>query len=130
MFEQGLIPPDQWTEEEKMLMQQRMQAGDQPDPMTVILEQQQMIEAFKTEQEAMQKDRDLQIKEREQDRKEMETMAKAIEGISKMINTDADTLHKLREAMGDVTVVGPDVAQAYSEQAEYLSETIDNRENL
>ena len=76
-----------------------------------LISAQQKGQEFELKLEKMQQD--LILAMQEQQRRDNETMVKAL-------NTQADTLNKLREAMGVDTVIGPTNQAAYIEQADVV----------
>jgi len=76
-----------------------------------LISARQKEQEFDLKLEKMQQDLILAMSE--QQRKQNETMVNAL-------NTQADTLNKLREAMGVDTIVGPTNQEAYIEQAEVV----------
>jgi hypothetical protein len=73
----------------------------------------QKEQEFDLKIEKMQQDLILALNE--QNRKENETLVNAL-------NTQADTLNKLREAMGADSIVGTNNVEAYAQQAEMITE--------
>ncbi len=146
LFNQGLIPPEQMTEQEKeqLAKQQQAQAeaASKPDPLTeqtlnTLLAQQQ--ESVANAQQSASKSQSDQLaaqakfmdqvnKGREQDRKDLETQMeqsrKDNEASQQQIKTMAETLKLLREAMGVEQIVGPHNTEAYIEQAALVQEAI------
>ncbi|MEE9459607.1 MAG: portal protein [Candidatus Bathyarchaeia archaeon] len=146
LFNQGLIPPDQMTEQEKEQLAQQQQAeaeaAAQPDPLTIQTLntlQAQEAESVANAQQSAAKSQSDQVtsqaklldqmnKEREQDRRDFETRMeqsrKDSEANNKEIKTMAETLKILREAMGVDQIVGPHNTEAYIEQAALVQEAI------
>lgn len=145
MVSQGLVPDEQMTDEEKQELmqqiQQQMQQG--PDPMEqALMEQTQantadiMSKAEERQNKAMleaeklrQKEMELMLKAQEQQRKEnTEMMQMMMQNQMQVVDTlkkQAETLKTLREAMGVDAAVGPQVAEAYSDQAKLVQSAQD-----
>jgi hypothetical protein len=126
---EGIVPEDQLTDEEKEKIAAEIQAqqeAQQPDPMEQATVQAVMAEAQRLMAQTEEINSKMQIAQAEQERKFIETMSK-IERENKKLdseidNKDADTLNKLREASGADAIVSPDVAEAYSDVAEGMTE--------
>ena len=145
LLESGQIPDDQMTDEEKEAAQAIIDQANanppQPSAMDqAIMEQTQantanvMSMAEERQNKAQLKVEELRQKElkmvmdaQENDRKQdaeerkqlMETQTAIINGL----NTQAETLKILREAMGVDAIVGPTNAEAYKNQAEIVTES-------
>lgn len=171
-LQNGNIPEDQWTDEERAEIQaQQEAAANQPpqeDPMMVaaraeeLKAQSDMVNAQTKQQIEManvqNKQAELQLEmaklqlqqqqfEREGNAKFNLEAAKIDQGQQKIdlqaqaqqmkfvmdsqqqivqaLNTQADTLNKLREAMGADAIVGEGNTKAYAEQAEIVQESQD-----
>jgi len=152
LFQSGLIPLDQMTDEEQEQLQaqiaQQQEQGAQPDPATIIA----MAEAEKAQAQTQKVVSDTALSVRKEDREDFKAAQQAqndqikaaaasqeadfkqIMAIQQMqmeqnnaivtaLNTQADTLKTLREAMGVDAIVGSNNAEAYSNQAERITET-------
>ena len=129
LFKSGQIPIDQMTDEEKAITQQQAEAGQQPDPLEVqtmrtlqATEAESVSKAQANEMNSQAKIMDQMNKAREQDREDAQAQAD-------LINTMADTLNKIKDAMGVDAIVGPSNQAAYIGQAEELQETISSEPN-
>lgn len=143
----GQIPADQLTEDEKALVDQQAEQGREPSPMDQALIAE--AEARTREVEAKTADTLSKIEERDnkfsievakleqaqenafmkfQDQVEKNTQAEtkmildAMQAQAQQINMMADTLLKLREAQGVDAIVGPATMEAYTNQAERITE--------
>ena len=134
LLEAGAIPDSQMTDEEKEKAQAFIDAANAnppaPDPMaTAIMEQTQanttnvMSMAQERDNKAILAAEKLRMEQREQDMKLQQQMFDQQTKIVDALNTQADTLNKLREAMGVDTIVGPTNTAAYKEQADIVLET-------
>jgi hypothetical protein len=149
LFNQGMIPFKQMTDEEKQQFIQAQQAQqNQPppeDPMMVAA-QAEMVKAQTeaqdkqvAQQEKMAK---IQLESRKQDREDaklqltqqesmMEQMFRSQQQqfeqqqfMVNLIKSQAEILEAIRNAMGAQAIMSPDVANAYQKQAERLSSTL------
>ncbi len=140
MLEQGLIPEDEMTEQEKQIAAQKSQQPQQPDPMQVLAMATAQAEVEKAQaqtakvqveaQTAMVKAEQAQQKmEFEQaiqaqqlaDQKGKDSLDQQAQMVD-ILNKMADTLNKLREASGAEAIVSPAVAEAYSETANAMAD--------
>jgi hypothetical protein len=129
LLQAGGIPPDEWTPEEKQMMEQAAQQPKEPDPMQVVAE----AEATKAQAEVqkVQADTQLSIIKAEQTQQKMDfeqevqrikTMEDSQEKMVKMLNTMADTLNKISQSMGVDAIVSPQAAQAYNSTAQDINQ--------
>ena len=133
----GVIPEDQWTDEEKeqaAIAQQ--QAQQQTDPMAEMAAaemQKAQNEAQKIQIDALIKQADLERKELElqqkQQKMEFESQMQAIKLAKEQDSQEiedlkklAETLKTLVEATGADAVVGPEMVQGIAQQAELVTE--------
>jgi len=141
MVAQGLIPPEQLTDDEKQKMQQQQQSQNQPSPMdqaNLMIAQataediqgknQERAVKLQLEQQKLQlKQMELSLKNQQQSQRDTMELMKALVDQGK---TQAETLKLIRESMGVDTVVGPETIEAYQDQSENLSRTIENQERF
>lgn len=146
LFNQGLIPFNQMTDEEKQkYLQAQQAAANQPppeDPMMVAA-QAEMVKAktqeMKEQVAGQEKVMRLQLQSRKEDREDaklqlsqqetaMEIMFRQQQQqfeqqqqMVELIKSQAEILEAIRNAMGAQAIVSPDVANAYQKQAERLS---------
>jgi len=147
LFNAGMIPPEQMTEEERQQAEVAAQQPQQPDPNMVlaqaevgkaeaqtnkvnvdaqVAERREAREDFKAQNDARL---DQQKFEQQQKTNEFEALmatqqqqAAAQAAILDAIQTQAETLKILREAMGVDAITGPGNTNAYIEQAELVNE--------
>ena len=127
LFQQGLIPQDQWTEEEEAQMMQMQQQPPQPDPLMVAAQAEQgKAEAALGKVQIEQGKLMLQGQKQqfEQQKAEFEAMMKAqenqlapVQALVDMLSTNASTLKTLREATGADAIMSPEALGAFQEQA-------------
>ncbi|HEX7764178.1 MAG TPA: portal protein, partial [Cellvibrio sp.] len=140
MLDQGLIPEDEMTEQEKQVAMQKAQQPQQPDPMQVLAlataeaevkkadaqtakaQSEAQVAVIKASQAQQKMDfeqevQSIKLLEERQD-KMLEAQMKTVEMLNKM----ADTLNKLREASGADAIVSPAAAEAYSETAQGMAD--------
>ena len=124
----GQIPEDQLTDEEKEFLE--AQPAPPPDPVAVALERQAEVEDDKIQIsaiEAARKDRELDAKiadeQRDDDRASMNEAMNQIKMAAEVLNTHADTMNKIREAMGLETISGPGGITAFIDQAAQIRES-------
>jgi hypothetical protein len=129
MIAEGRIPEDQLTDDEKEKITQEIQAAkenQQPDPMSDATVQAILAEVKNIGSQIQERQVDMQVKLDEQERKTAETMGKLQQSQQKLDsdidNKDADTLVKLREASGADAIINGNVAEAYNDKAEDLTE--------
>jgi hypothetical protein len=145
MLEAGIIPDSQMTDDEKAaakaIIDQANANPPQPSAMdTAIIEQTQ---ANTTNVMSMAQERadKVQIAAEKLRQEEQKTVAKAVEAdrehemkfnqqifdqqikIIESLNTQADTLKILKEAIGVDTILGPTNTEAYKDQADIVLET-------
>lgn len=149
MVNNGVIPLDQMTDEEKEQLQAKQQAQQEaaaqqgPDPVQqAILEQTQAQTAdviSKAQERADKTDlaiEGLKLKQQEQflkaaqvDNENEQTELKMVldqqNAIIDQLKTQAETLKILREAQGVDVIVGPHTQEAFIQQAEIVTETQD-----
>lgn len=141
MFEAGLIPDSQMTDEEKQRAMQMIQAaqaeaeaGGQMSPVEMAVIEQTQAQTRDTESRIDERLGKLQLQQRKQEldevkfaqqaqNEQVKLMMQQNEQIVKALNTQAETLKTIKEAMGNVTIVGPGTAEAYSEQSEVVRES-------
>jgi len=124
----GQIPEDQLTDEEKEFL--AAQPAPPPDPVAVALERQAEVEDDKVQIsaiEAARKDRELDAKivnaQRDDDRESMNEAMNQIKMAAEVLNTHADTMNKIREAMGLEAISGPGGITAFIDQAAQVRES-------
>ncbi len=124
----GQIPEDQLTDEEKEFLAQ--QPAPPPDPVAVALERQAEVEDDKIQIsaiEAARKDRALDAKilneQRDDDRASMKEAMEQVKLAADTLNTHADTMNKIREAMGLEVISGPSGVRAFIDQAAQIRES-------
>ena len=139
MLEKGIIPDSQMTDEEKEAAQAIIDVANanppQPSAMDqAIMEQTEantanvMSMAQERQNKAMLEAEKLRLAEQKQGMELQSQMFDQQAKIVEALNTQADTLNKLREAMGIDTIVGPTNTEAYKEQAEIVLDTQDATE--
>jgi len=96
LFESGVIPPDQWTEEEAEIMQARQAEPPQPDP-AMLLAQAEMMKAQADMLAEQNKQAELQVKAITAQDKIRQTSIKEAEALADINNTNADTGKKIAE---------------------------------
>lgn len=152
LLQQGLIPEEQMTDEEKEAIaaqqaaQQAAQAeqGQQPDAGMLIAQAE--LQKAETADTKMRVDAEVQateldLKQKEQDRRDADTRAKIVDGDDKAdredmrllleqnqailagMKTQAETLKLLREAQGVDTFTGPHTTEAFISQAAEITDT-------
>lgn len=141
MIQQGMIPPEQLTDEEKAQMQQQQQQGNQPSP----IDQANLMIAQATAEDIQGKNQErglkLQLEQQKLQLKQMELQMKAqqqgqnntlelMKSLVDQAKTQAETLKLIKEAMGADTIVSRQSAMAYEDQAENLYQTIERQPNL
>lgn len=140
LLEAGAIPDSQMTDEEKEAAQAIIEAANanppQPSAMDqAITEQTQAntadIQSKMQERadKAMLEAEKLRLSEQKQQMELQQQMFDQQAKIVESLNTQADTLNKLREAMGVDAIVGPTNTEAYKEQADIVldsQEIVDN----
>ena len=130
MVKAGLIPEDQLTEEEKVMVASQQNQGVQ-DPMMVAAQ----AEMIKAQTEAETKAMKLEIEQSKIALKQMEmqlraqndqskTMIDSIKAMTEQAKQQAITLKAIREAMGVEAIISPNAAAAFEGQAVDLLETI------
>lgn len=147
LLQAGLIPPDQWTEEEQQQAAIAAQQPQEPDPNTVIAQAEAMKaeadmanaqakaqgEAIKLQQaqDKQQFDQQMQMIKLEQEKVKLDAQeardnVKSVLEQNKaqfdMLKTMAETLKLLREGMGVDAVVSDQGAQAYQNQATAITQ--------
>jgi hypothetical protein len=136
LMQAGKIPPDEWTPEEKQMMEQQAQQPKEPDPMQVAAQ----AEATKAQAEVqrVQAETQLSIIKAEQAQQKMdfeqelqkvrllaEQQKNSIDNQKSMVdmlNTMADTLNKISQSMGVDAIVSPAAAQAYNSTAQDINQ--------
>lgn len=140
IFNAGLIPPDQMTDEEIQQFQIMQQQPQEPDAATLLGQ----AEINKAEAQAQKVLVEAQVAQRREDREDakaefefqkaqfkqmMDMQQQQIaqnKALIDAIKTEADTLKALREAMGADGIITPEAMAAYQEQAGIIMETQDN----
>jgi len=124
----GQIPEEQMTDEEKEFI--AAQPEPPPDPVAVALERQAEVEDDRVQIaaiDAARKDRELDAKianeQRDDDRASMKEAMDIIKMQAAVTNEHADTLKKIREAMGLETISGPGGIKAFIDQAAQVRES-------
>ncbi|PHR99258.1 MAG: hypothetical protein COA78_25275 [Blastopirellula sp.] len=130
LFQQGLIPPDQWTEEEEAQMQQQAQQPQQPDAMMVAAQAEQAkadAEQGKVQIEQGKLMLAGQKQQFEQQKAEFELMLKSqdaqmapVKALVEMLNKNADTMQKLGAAAKTIPL--PLIGDNIVEQANIIDE--------
>ena len=150
LIAQGIIPLEQLTDEERAEMeQQAAQQAPAPDPMMVMAEAEMAkaqaagakVELDRQEAEIniQEKGQKLQLAARKEDREDfkvqnqsqndqMNMMMAQQTQIVDALNTQAQTLKLLREAMGADQIVSPGGVMAYEKQAGLVGQTQDTLE--
>jgi hypothetical protein len=132
MVVEGLIPPDQMTDEEKELLKQQSENMSPVDRANLMIAEAELQRAqgenseraikAELEQTKLQlKQMELAMKaQKDQDSK----MLDAMKQLNEQIKTQAETLKLIREASGAESIVSPAVTAAYEEQARELVESV------
>lgn len=139
LFQSGLIPFDQMTDQEKEQTIQAQQQPQQPDAATMIAmaemgksqaqtnkvnveaqvaERREAREDWKAQQQVAQKQQEIDLKEIFG---MMQQQQAAQAQLVELVSTQADTLKTIREAIGVDSIVGPANTAAYVAQAENLN---------
>ena len=135
----GVIPEDQMSKEEKQWLAEKI-ANQKPDPIAEANLGIAQAELKKAEAQTMDimskmKERqekselaiqkmliDFQIKQQQLQTTQNEKIANMIVAQSEVLNTHADTLKKIREALGAQAIADPSAINAYREQADIINE--------
>ena len=123
IFEAGMIPDDQLTEDEQAIKQQQAQEPPPEDPMMVAAR----AEASKAEADQQMVMVKMEALKREQDRKDWEAEQKAAAqrfdqmmklqtGVIEQVNKQASTLKLISEALGVESLQTPSAVLALNEQ--------------
>ncbi len=140
LLESGMIPDDQMTDEEKEILAQRIeqleaeQAQQGPDPMAQAVMEQTQANTADVQSKAAERADKIQLAADKQEfeeakfaaelnQKQMKMFADQQTAIVNALNTQAQTLKTIREAMGVDAIVGPTNTQAYAQQAEIVTES-------
>lgn len=145
MLEAGIIPDSQMTEDEKEKAQAIIDAANDSPPQSsamdqAITEQTQAntadiqskmqerqdkanLEAEKLRQNELKMVMDAQAASDKQATADRQQLADSQMQMIDALNTQANTLNKLREAMGVDTIVGPTNTEAYKDQADIVLDT-------
>ncbi len=146
LLEAGKIPPEQMTEEELQYMEERMKNA-QPDPMAQAqlgIAQAEIKKAdamtqdvFSKMEERQAKSQadmqkmiiDMNLKQEQLIQSRDANLIKMIEAQADVLNTQTDTLKKLRETMGEEAVVSGSVVKTFEDQVDIVDELQDNQQN-
>lgn len=131
LFQAGLIPFEQMTDEEKQKMQQMQSQPQQPDAATLLAQ----AEIGKAQAQTDKVIVEAQVAQRQEDRADALAQAKIQLDQMKMIldqqaqlieaqNKQADTLKLIKDAIGAQIVVGPVNTEAYARAANNLNESL------
>jgi len=142
LFQAGVIPVEQMTDEEKQKMQQMQSQPQQPDPATLLAQ----AEIDKAQAQAAKVNVDAQVAQRREDRADvvanaeinqnqqkidMDRMFKMFErqleqqkAIIETQNTLAATLKTIKDATGIDKIIGSGNAEAYSKATDLLNESL------
>lgn len=128
MLLSGLIPENQMTDEEKEFLDK--QPDPPPDPIEKALQAEAQNADDKVQIAAIaeaRKDRELDEKianaQRDDDRASMKEAMEQIKLAADTLNTHADTMNKIREAMGLEEISGPGGIKAFIDQAAQIRES-------
>ena len=130
MFQAGLIPPDQMTDEEQQQMAQMQGQEPPPDPAMVLAQAELMKaqnEQLQLQQEGQVKGVEFQLKQQDQQLKAMELQGKREDAEIKnaldlqkqeteRLATNIDSLAKMIEAFGIQIIGGTEPAQLIAQQ--------------
>ena len=141
LLEAGAIPDSQMTDDEKQAAQDIIDRANAnpppPDPVqTAILEQTRAntVDIQSKGQERADKAllgaEKLRLEEQKQAMAAQQQMFDQQAAIIDALNTQADTLNKLREAMGIDAIVGPGNTEAYKEQTEIIADSQEQVEGI
>jgi len=131
LFQAGMIPVEQMTDEEKQQMQQIQSQPQPPDPATLLAQ----AEIGKAQAQTAKVNVEAQVAQRQEDRADALAQAKIQLDQMKLIldqqaqlieaqNKQADTLKLIKDAIGAQTVVGPANTEAYARAANNLNESL------
>lgn len=131
LFQAGMIPVEQMTDEEKQQMQQMQSQPQQPDAATLLAQ----AEIGKAQAQTEKVHVDAQVAQRQEDRADALAQAKMQLDQMKLIldqqaqlieaqNKQADTLKLIKDAIGASTVIGPGNTEAYARAASNLNESL------
>ena len=116
----GEIPGDQLTDEEKEFL--AAQDEPAPDPVAVALEREADNEDDKVTLDGMKHELNEQKFEFEKGQSSMKEAMDQISAAAELLNTQADTWNKMREAMGLDTITGPGGMKVFIDQAKVIRE--------
>lgn len=128
MIEQGRIPEDQLTDDERDKIQKEMEAAQNqpPNPDDQAVTQALNAQTQKLIADITKEQFELQLKAQEQERKDRDTDAKIADDQARLEadidNKDASTLKMLKETSGADVIVSPDLAKAFSSKAEDIAD--------
>lgn len=142
LFQAGMIPVEQMSDEEKQQMQQMQSQPQQPDAATLLAQ----AEIAKSQAQTAKVNVDAQTAQREQDRQDALAQAKISNDQQKLAldkflklqdqhieqqkaiietqNTLANTLKTIKDAMGIETIVGDVNVGAYKKAADLVNESL------
>jgi hypothetical protein len=118
LFNAGVIPATQWTEEEQAEMQQRAQQPQQPDAATILAMAEQMQAETRAQSEARKTEREDFKLVLAQQKQQAELNMKAITDM-------ANALKTLKEAFGVQSIVTPEVAGVLAGQVDLVGRAQD-----
>lgn len=152
MLEAGIIPDSQMTDDEKEAAQAIIDQANanppQPSAMDTAIVEQTQANTADIQSKMQERSDKAQLAAEKLRQEEQKTLAKAREAdrehamkvnqqlfdqnkaIVDALNTQANTLKTIREAMGIDAIVGPTNTKAYKEQADIVLDSQENVENI
>lgn len=138
LFEAGMIPDSQMTDEEKETAQAMIDAANanppQPSPMDIAVMEQTQANTANVMSMAMERQNKAVLAQEKQDledakfaanldQQQIENFMEAQKAAVKELVDQVSALKTLRESMGVDTIVGPTNTQAYKQQSEIVLDT-------
>lgn len=127
MLINGQIPEEQMTDDEIEFLAN--QPEPEPDPIAVALQREADAEDDKVQLagiEAVRKDKELEAKiakqEADEDRASLKDAMEQVKMAAEVLNKQADSWNKMREAMGLDAITGPGGLKAFVDQGELVRE--------
>lgn len=124
-FQQGLIPVDEMTDEEKQQAMQAAQQPPQPDP-NMVLAQAEMTKAqamvHKEQNSAEREAVKLQMEQFKFMQEQQASQAEQMKQILEFQKMTAETMKIIREAVGATAVASPAAELAFQQQAQKLTQ--------
>lgn len=148
MVQSGVIPPSQWTEEERMMMEQAMAQPQEPSAEdkianaelarvqaetanTISLADERQRKLMLEEQKTILRAQEQAAKQQAEDVKQLrEAMQAGFENQLKLIQTLASALSSTKDAMGADVIVNEQAVESYDEIAGNLYTANENMQDL